>query len=303
MAELTLRQDLLGISYLSRGCRLEPWFCDLLRDPLSKDHLLIANGNVTSSWGRNYPISHGILDFRLYGSESGVLREWSEGQLAYEAFSEHLVTAGTTEHYLKEIESVRPVYEEIPIRGSCLDVGGFDGRVRHFMPPDARYACVEPCIFAVRNIARQPALTSAYPELKDPHNFVGGHAEHLPIVGEAFDTVHMRSVIDHFVNPLLALMEAARVLRPGGQLIVGVSVEGGLTGIPSARERLRELARSILVGLGMERFRDHHIWHPTFPELRDLISRAGFVLDKVHWQASEGGRVVYLQASKPAKAH
>jgi SAM-dependent methyltransferase len=303
MTEVAYRQDLRGFGDLSTGCRLEPWFSDVLRDPLSKDRLLVTDGNVTSSWGRRYPIAHGILDLRLYGSENGaVLREWSEGQLAYEEFSEHLVTAGTRERYLKEIEGVRPVYEEIPIRGSCLDVGGFDGRVRHFMPPDAPYACVEPYILAIRNIALQPALISAYPELKEPRNFVCGHAEHLPIAGETFDTVHMRSVIDHFVNPLLALIEAARVLRPGGQLIVGISVEGGLTGVPSVKERLRELARTILVGIGMERFRDHHIWHPTFPGLKDLIERAGFLVDKVHWQASEGGRVVYLQARKPANA-
>jgi len=285
---------------LSTACRLEPWFNDVLRDPLAKDHLLVASGNVVSSWGRPYSTAHGILDLRLYGSEDGaVLREWSQGQLAYESFAEHLVTAGTVELYLKEIEGVRPVYEDMPIRGSCLDVGGFDGRVRHFMQPDAPYACVDPYIFAIRDIARQPALMSAYPELTDPRNFVCGHAEHLPIAGGVFDTVHMRSVIDHFVNPLLALMEAARVLRAGGQVIIGVSVEGGPTGIPSMKERVREFVRPILVGVGFERFRDHHIWHPTFPELKDLLSRAGFSLDKVHWQASAGGRVVYLRACKP----
>ncbi len=52
---------------LSTGCRLEPWFSDVLRDPLSKDHLLVANENVVSSWGRRYPTVRGILDLRLYG--------------------------------------------------------------------------------------------------------------------------------------------------------------------------------------------------------------------------------------------
>ena len=284
---------------LSTGCRLEPWFNDVLRDPLSKDHLLIENGNMVSSWGRRYPVDHGILDLRLYGSENGAgMREWSRGQLAYEYFAEHLVTTATVALYLKEIEGVRPVYEEIPIRGSCLDVGGFDGRVRHFMQPDAPYACVDPYIFAIANIARQPALTSAYPELKDPRNFVCGHAEHLPIAGGVFDTVHMRSVIDHFANPLLTIMEAARVLRTGGQLIIGVSVEGGPNGSPSIKERVREFLRPILVSMGFKRFRDHHTWHPTFPELQDLLGRAGLGLDKVHWQASAGGRVVYLRACK-----
>jgi SAM-dependent methyltransferase len=190
------------------------------------------------------------------------------------------------------------VYADLPIEGSCLDVGGSDGRLRHFMPSDARYACVDPHISAIGDIARQPALVSAYPELSDPINFVAAHAENLPIAGDAFATVHMRSAIDHFANPLLALMEATRVLRRGGQLIVGVSIEGGATGVRTAKERLREITRSILVGVGFERFRDHHIWHPTIPELQRLFSLAGLEPDKVHWQASERGRVAYLRAYK-----
>jgi len=295
---LNAQSEVKMLSEIATACRLEPWFSDVLRDPLSKDRLSVTNGQVVSNWGRRYPVVHGFLDLRLFGSENTVLREWSEGQLAYEYFAENLVNAGTVEFYKKEIDGMRPVYEDLPIQGSCLDVGGSDGRLRHFMKPDAPYACIDPHISAIRNIARQPALVSAYPELNDPHNFVCGHAEHLPIESGAFDSVHMRSVIDHFANPLLALMEATRVLRAGGQLIVGVSVEGGQTGIPSAKERLREFARSVLVGIGIERYRDHHIWHPTFPELKNLLNLADLELDKVHWQASENGRVVYLRARK-----
>jgi len=291
---------MMSIGDLSTGCYLEPWFCDIIRDPLSKDHLILTDGKLKSSWSRFYSVNAGILDFRLDGqTDTAVLRDWQKGQGAYEAFAKALITkAGMADVYRREIEGVRPVYDELPIRGACLDVGGFDGRVRSFMAPDAPYACVDPYLSAISDIALNPALVLAYPELKNPRNFVCGLAEHLPISGGTFDTVHMRSVIDHFANPYLALLEANRVLRNGGQLIVGVSVEGGAAGVPSVKERARECARAILVGIGMKRYRDHHIWHPTFPELKNLIGAAGFVMDKIHWQASENGRVVYLRALK-----
>ena len=44
-----------------------------------------------------------------------------------------------------------------------------------------------------------------------------------------------------------------QLLRPGGQIIVGVSVEGGECGARSVREHVREAPRFVVVGLGFER--------------------------------------------------
>jgi SAM-dependent methyltransferase len=184
------------------------------------------------------------------------------------------------------------------IKGACLDVGGLDGRIRSFMESEQRYACVDPYPGAIADIALQPALTEAYPALKRPMNFVCGMAEFLPIADSIFDAVHMRSVIDHMNDPAQALREAFRVLRPNGQIIVGVSVEGGKTGEPSIKERARETLRSVLVALGVERYRDHHIWHPTWPSLKRLIETAGFTCSTPYWQSE---RVVYVQAVKSEK--
>ena len=52
-------------------------------------------------------------------------------------------------------------------------------------------------------------------------------AEYLPLVGNAFDWVHMRSVLDHFLHRVPAIFEAHRVLRSGGKLLLGVHVTGG----------------------------------------------------------------------------
>ena len=183
----------------------------------------------------------------------------------------------------------------MPIKGACLDVGGLDGRIRAFMEPEQRYACVDPYPGAISDIALQPALTEIYSALKRPVNFVCGMAEYLPIADATFDTVHMRSVIDHMNDPAQALREAFRVLRPNGQIIVGVSVEGRKTGEPSIKERARETLRSAIVALGVERYRDHHIWHPTWPDLMRLIEAAGFTCSPPYWYNE---RVVFVKAVK-----
>jgi SAM-dependent methyltransferase len=106
----------------------------------------------------------------------------------------------------------------------------------------------------------------------------------------------MRSCIDHFLNPELAVREAFRVLKPAGQLIVGLYVYGGRTGrdINKNKERLK----SLLIGLGMSRFKDHHVWHPTYVELCGLLSGCGFSIDHTHWQAGQRESVCYIRAIK-----
>lgn len=47
-------------------------------------------------------------------------------------------------------------------------------------------------------------------------------AEHLPFASGGFDAVVLSEVLEHLTNPELALAEAARVLRPGGLLLVTV---------------------------------------------------------------------------------
>ena len=274
-----MRNDL---QRLSTGCVLEPWFVAAIRHPISKKPLAEKDCRTTN----------GILDLRPDLLDA---KAWKAGQDAYEAWEKVQVRSGTVMKFQRELDSVKSIYTEMPIKGACLDVGGLDGRVRSFMEHEQRYACVDPYPGAIADIAVQSELTQVFPALNRPINFVCGVAEFLPIADSIFDTVHMRSVIDHMNDPAQALREAFRVLRPNGQIIVGVSVEGGKTGEPSIKERTRETLRSILVALGVERYRDHHIWHPTWPSLKCLIEAAGFRCLTSYWQTE---RAVYVQAVK-----
>jgi SAM-dependent methyltransferase len=272
----------LDLEKLSTGCALEPWFVAALRHPISKKPLAEKDCRVVN----------GILDFRPDLPDAQV---WKSGQDAYEKWEKQQIRTGTDQLFKRELESVKEIYAAMPIKGACLDVGGLDGRIRSFMEPGQRYACVDPYPGAIADIALQLALTKAYPALVNPVNFVCGMAEYLPIADCTFDTVHMRSVIDHMNDPAQALREAARVLRPYGQIVVGVSVEAGKTGKLSLKERGRETLRSVLVALGVERYRDHHVWHPTWPTLKHLIETAGFTCAPPYWQST---RVVYVCALK-----
>ena len=105
--------------------------------------------------------------------------------------------------------------------------GGHQGRLRAFLSPGQEYLSCDPFISVFDSIKKSKNLVKVYPFLLSPVNFICCHAEYLPFRSLAFDTVHMRSVIDHFLSPEIAMREAFRVMSHDGQLIVGLYVRGG----------------------------------------------------------------------------
>lgn len=128
-------------------------------------------------------------------------------------------------------------------------------------------------------------------------NFICGLAELLPVASATFEWVHMRSVMDHLFSAELALREAWRVLQSDGQLVVGTFVEGGRTGVVTAREQIRGRF-SRLRGVVLPQLADHHIWHPSYRELEHLLGATGFDIAQTVWQASTDDHVVYVVARK-----
>lgn len=135
------------------------------------------------------------------------------------------------------------------------------------------------------------------PCLGEHLNFIGACAEFLPFQTHSVDWIHMRSMLDHVHSPDLALMEARRVLRSTGKLVIGLYVDGGKTGRRSIDRRLKEIVRPILTTIGFKQFKDHHLFHPTFKNLQKIVLDNDFTIDDVYRQQQWRDTVCYVMAA------
>jgi ubiquinone/menaquinone biosynthesis C-methylase UbiE len=92
----------------------------------------------------------------------------------------------------------------------------------------------------VLEIARQGA-----PEGVD---FVAGDAYHLDYADDSFDVIHAHQVLQHLADPVAALVEMRRVVKPGGLVAARDADYGGMTWYPANRwlERWQELQRTVV---------------------------------------------------------
>lgn len=277
--------------------KLDDWVRAILVDPLSKETLKWESDNrLLTSYGRVYPIVNMIPDLRLLPNiTTPDQKDWKLCQDDYERLTDEVIKKDAEYDYLSEIDGVRAVYEHIPIEGRCLDVGGHQGRLRYFLKPGQEYVSCDPFLHIFKDLEKQLSLLEAYPFLRDPVNFICCDAEHLPFSTASFDVVHMRSVIDHFLNPELALAEAYRVLRKDGALVIGLYVEGGESGKLGVTELLKDAVKHGFETLGLNKYKDYHVWHPHYPELIGLIERSGFSVDSVFWQSEN---ICYVKANR-----
>ena len=266
---------------------LENWVLDCISDPIKKTDVELSS----------YGTVEGFLDFRVLLKNTHGYNDWKEGQLFFEDWeSQGTGYKSGVEAYLEEISADQEIYEHYPLSGKVLDVGGLSGTLRHFLGADVNYVCVDP--FEKAPFAFPNEKAEAYPCLKEPFNFVVGNAEFLPFKESVFDHVHMRSMLDHVQIPDLALIEAKRVLKSSGKLLVGMSVDGGKNGRVGFFQSLKDFVRELLATLGFKRFKDHHTWHPTYLGLMSLAKDNGFKFVSEHWQSKWKGKVVYILFEK-----
>lgn len=263
------------------GVIMENWILDILADPVTKKHAAPAQ----------FKISEGVLDARVFMQHTLGFQTWNDGQQVYEVWDR---SQGRYEACLREIEYDRPVYEHIRMEGRILDVGGGAGTVRQFLP-DVEFVSIDPYIDCLKNL--DPEKVRAYTALSQPLNFIAACAEFLPFVEGSFDWIHMRSMLDHVQSPDLSLLEARRVLKPSGRLVIGLYVEGGRSGRRRPIDVLKSFVRPIL-SLVLPRYRDHHVFHPTFSKLRSIVEDNGFTIVDVFWQPHWNDKVCYLTAAK-----
>jgi len=174
-------------------------------------------------------LSENVYDFRIIGPSYCIPNSknlWKETQTIFEQFSDDFGSRDSLQEYLDEIDSVKEIYtEEFHINGRVLDVGGHQGRLRHFLGNDVSlYLSIDPFIEGFRGLVRQPNLLKIYSCLSEPCNFLSANAEYLPLKSRSFDWVHMRSVVDHFEDPYKAFLEAYRISRIGGKLLIGLAI-------------------------------------------------------------------------------
>lgn len=264
---------------------LDPWVIERLADPVTK--LPVSE--------EFFPSIHGELDARVFLRNTPGFKEWESGQRHYEEYE----TSGVgyrnmVEQYLNEIEYDRPTYEKFQLSGRIIDVGGGVGTVREFLDEQVEFVSIDP--FASVIESTPPAKVEAYSCLKRPLNFICGFAEFLPFQAGTFDWVHMRSMLDHVQIPDLALLEARRVLKPGGRLLIGMHVEGGKSGKVPVNHKLTSDTKGFLGRLGVGRWQDNHVWHPTVPVLRRMLLDNGFGIESEYWQPHWMDSVVYIAA-------
>jgi len=245
------------------------------------------------------------------------LNRWNEGQKDYEQFDGEWAVRDKLNLYLDEINSVYEIYtQEFNIQGSILDVGGHQGRLRHFLKDQrtSLYVSVDPFLNVFENIQYQPNLIKAYPCLSEPCNFLVCRAEELPFISNAFDWVHMRSVVDHFENPFKAFKEAYRVLKPQGNLMIGLAImkkDGKSTVLLRIKSKIEregitsffKAVQKRICGVISKRtkiYGDHHLFRLSVEQLRDILSVTGFTVTKEHWQKPPLNYCIYLTA-RPKK--
>lgn len=164
------------------------------------------------------------------------------------------------------------------------------------MPDEVEFVSTDPWLLAP--FANSKARKEAYTCLNKPLNFVGATAEFQPFVAESFDWVHMRSVLDHVQVVDLALLEARRVLKPEGRVLIGLYVDGGKSGVITLKRRIKVSIKDGLELAGIDRLKDHHVWHPTYAALMKLILDNGFTIEDTFWQPHWNDTVCYILAGK-----
>lgn len=298
---------------------------DMLCCPLCKSSLTAAKHQFACvTCGTIFPQRKGVFDFRIrhpeYCRPSGT-EKWSEIQDKYEEGEKRKKHKKVLSKYLEAIDSIKEIYtEEFSLTGSVLDVGGYQGRIRDYLPSGdvPLYVSVDTFLEAFEDIDSQPELLQAYPCLSEPCNFLACYAEALPFKSKTFDWVHMQSVHDHLSDPYQAMIEAYRVLKDDGNLLIGLAVTGGRSTLEAGRKEkptyvspvVRKILR-LLKNLGMIKaakyelkvysakpLDDGHMCRWQYEDILDLCKSTNFTITKEHWQKPPYGACIYIASKK-----
>jgi SAM-dependent methyltransferase len=217
-----------------------PTLSDLLRCPTCKTALRLDAQGHCHNCGVAIKTHHSLLDFLPEGAHSALegrsrpsWEAWSDRLAALERWRQ--ARQGAPAEGQADQERLQRLVDFAQIsRGNLLDIGCGGASLRQHLPVEVSYFGIEPL----------PGE-----DLRQSEHIVRGVAEYLPFVDKSFDHAMMLSVFDYFVEPLQALKEARRVLRPGGSLSMIITVrdevvaqafhaEGWLSPLQSLRQEV-----------------------------------------------------------------
>jgi ubiquinone/menaquinone biosynthesis C-methylase UbiE len=149
-------------------------------------------------------------------------------------------------------------------RGLVLEIGVGSGlNLALYGPAADRVCAIDPSAELLRRAAQRCAAAAV------PVSLARASAEQQPFSDSVFDTVVTTWTLCSIADPLAALIETRRVLKPGGRLVF---VEHGLApepGVARWQHRLTPCWKCIAGGCHLDR------------RIDDLIGAAGFRLDTV----------------------
>jgi hypothetical protein len=70
------------------------------------------------------------------------------------------------------------------------------------------------------------------------------------------------------------------------------------TGVISLERRVKDTVEAALEAVGINRWKDHHVWHPTYAALIQLIEDNGFTVKDTYWQPQSKKMVCYVAGVK-----
>jgi 2-polyprenyl-3-methyl-5-hydroxy-6-metoxy-1,4-benzoquinol methylase len=116
--------------------------------------------------------------------------------------------------------------------------------------------------FAAEKLRTGPPLTIR-------RSFVRGDGERLPFQDRQFDVVVMSEVIEHLLRPELAVWEIARVLRPGGVLVMTTNNASEMPLRSPVSDPLSWLEKA--VGFKRDEIISHRPWVWPWPVAREIL--------------------------------
>ena len=147
--------------------KLDEVFLDLIICPICKNQLTHLNDIfICKSCGLQFMNSSSqIWNFILAYPSFLIQNEQNQlmnSQTSFEVREKAIAQEDDYDKYLEEIDSVQEIYNsEFSLNGMILDVGGRQGRLRHFLPKSAVYLSIDLFADVFSGLDQQPNLLRA----------------------------------------------------------------------------------------------------------------------------------------------